>query len=291
MSQNITLLGASYPDVPSVLLPKTGGGTASFVDVTDTTATASDVASGKLFHAADGTLATGAASTRLTIGAIRPDAELVKTVSYDKWMIDDEVVESLPAYTTTAQTLVASDSVGTYTADVANYNYYYCIQMLAIPTYSTTSKAKGRVEWWAGVACYDMADIPENSFKTYDRVKTYTSVKRAHGQSQLSYNLLYWSSTSAISLYSSGLYGIYMTVTAPSISSNTITLKSPAFNMRGSTTYFTSTFMNAVTDIRYQYVIRVYRSRKGDMNVDGWGMTQLWSQVIDGMNNNNWTLS
>lgn len=32
MAQNITLLGASYADVPAVDLPKTGGGTARFVD-------------------------------------------------------------------------------------------------------------------------------------------------------------------------------------------------------------------------------------------------------------------
>lgn len=32
MAQNITLLGGSYPDVPAVQLPKTGGGTATFID-------------------------------------------------------------------------------------------------------------------------------------------------------------------------------------------------------------------------------------------------------------------
>lgn len=32
MAQNITLLGASYSAVPAVNLPKTGGGTASFID-------------------------------------------------------------------------------------------------------------------------------------------------------------------------------------------------------------------------------------------------------------------
>lgn len=32
MAQNITLLGASYTDVPAVTLPKTGGGTATFYD-------------------------------------------------------------------------------------------------------------------------------------------------------------------------------------------------------------------------------------------------------------------
>ena len=32
MAKNISLLGADYPDVPAVVLPKTGGGSAIFVD-------------------------------------------------------------------------------------------------------------------------------------------------------------------------------------------------------------------------------------------------------------------
>lgn len=32
MAKNITLMGANYPDVPAVVLPKTGGGSATFVD-------------------------------------------------------------------------------------------------------------------------------------------------------------------------------------------------------------------------------------------------------------------
>lgn len=59
MAQNITLMGASYSNVPAVTLPKTGGGTARFDDATVTTATASDVASGKIFLASDGTITTG----------------------------------------------------------------------------------------------------------------------------------------------------------------------------------------------------------------------------------------
>ena len=59
MAQNITLLGANYSAVPSVELPKTGGGTALFSDATPTTATVGDVVSGKIFINSSGSQDTG----------------------------------------------------------------------------------------------------------------------------------------------------------------------------------------------------------------------------------------
>lgn len=56
---NVTLMGASYTDVPAVTLPKTGGGTARFTDVSDSTAAASDVNSGKYIYLADGSRVQG----------------------------------------------------------------------------------------------------------------------------------------------------------------------------------------------------------------------------------------
>ena len=59
MAQNISLMGATYSAVPAVTLPKQGGGTATFTDVTDTTAAAADVASGKYFYTAAGVRTAG----------------------------------------------------------------------------------------------------------------------------------------------------------------------------------------------------------------------------------------
>ena len=47
MAQNVTIAGASYPDVPRIDVPKTGGGTATFVDTSDADAQASEILSGK----------------------------------------------------------------------------------------------------------------------------------------------------------------------------------------------------------------------------------------------------
>lgn len=63
MAQNVTIAGNQYPNVPSVLIPKTGGGgNAIFADPSVVTAVAADVASGKYFLDSSGVLTQGTAS-------------------------------------------------------------------------------------------------------------------------------------------------------------------------------------------------------------------------------------
>lgn len=50
MAQEVRIAGATYQSVPSISVPDSNNTYHSFTDVTDTTATASDVASGKYFY-------------------------------------------------------------------------------------------------------------------------------------------------------------------------------------------------------------------------------------------------
>ena len=99
MPYNITLQGAEYADVPAILLPKTGGGTARFTDTSTTTCSDSDVASGKIYFKSDGSQSTGTASggtskntqvvqgttrtTSSTLTAIGAELTVSKTGTYD----------------------------------------------------------------------------------------------------------------------------------------------------------------------------------------------------------------
>ena len=208
-------------------------------------------------------------------------------------MIADEVLTSIPAYTTTATTLVASaDLSPTITLDYSTYNYYILERCLTIPTYSISTKAKGRVEYHAVSKAYEVTEVPADNFITLiDSNVKLTSRSVTLTDAGVFHRLYYWSNGTTTVAYSSSSYGTYQAVVAPTISSGILTLKTPTFGIRGHTTYFTSTFFNAVTELRYQYVIEVYRAPKANLNLDGWGLTTQLMKVIDCVNNNNCTLT
>lgn len=96
MAQNITIAGNQYPSVPSILIPKTGGGgNATFTDTSPTTASASDVAQGKIFFDSTGSQQTGTA----TGGG---GTDFIVTLSYDSqsdmWLPDKTLAEIAAAY-------------------------------------------------------------------------------------------------------------------------------------------------------------------------------------------------
>lgn len=64
MAQNVVINNVTYPNVPEIDIPKSGGGTAKFHDISDTTAVAGDVLSGKYFYKSDGTKTQGSIASK-----------------------------------------------------------------------------------------------------------------------------------------------------------------------------------------------------------------------------------
>lgn len=285
MAQNITLMGATYSAVPGVQLPKSGGGTALFTDVTDTTAGAGDVASGKIFYNASGARTVGTASGGSGTPKkyiTRPDAELIQ-----QWTTDEKIVEdlglTLPAYKTSAQVIHTGTALSpTITMDYTHYCYYILMRGLAIPQYNTTTKQKGRCDYGASSYLYELIEIPANTFKTIDGTKTHTSRNAAVTASGSSGRELYWTSASAIGVANNVTYGAYVTGQTPTLSGTTLTVKAPTYGIRGSTTYMTSGAWGTMTDIREQYVIEVYRAPKttSQISLNGWQLSSNVSDVV-----------
>ena len=157
MAQNITLMGASYSAVPAVTLPKTGGGTASFTDVTDTTAAAADVASGKYFYTASGVRTQGTNSggggvskntqvvqgttrtTSSTLTAIGAEMTVTKTGTYDVyWSAFRSSTSS--SYTYGTQLYVGGTAYGTQNTTWSNH-----VQNNHLSNVSLTANQKIRV--------------------------------------------------------------------------------------------------------------------------------------------------
>ena len=211
---------------------------------------------------------------------IRQDAELIQ-----QWTADEKIVEDLeltiPAYKTSAQVIHTGTALSpTITVDYTNYCYYILMRGLAIPTYNTTTKQKGRCDYGASAYLYELIEIPANTFKSVDGTKTLTSRNAAVTASGSSGRELYWTSATAIGVANNVTYGAYVTGQAPTLSGTTLTVKAPTYGIRGSTTYMTSGAWGTMTDIREQYVIEVYRAPKttSQISLNGW---QLSSNISD----------
>lgn len=219
MAQNITLMGANYPNVPSVLLPKTGGGTAQFYDM-------------------DGAMAW-----------MGKDAELYLDNFYTKEFSLSETLYNGWTPSTTAKDIVASVTAGTFSAaNMSDYEYYIVWDSGVDPVYTGSPTLKALTQLSRAYQVQQIfrrpsswVNIGADNFNSNVCGSVYTSTF-----------LRYYGTTTGTSTYSwAQTYGFYFTVTAATLSnttaeSPTVTVKTPKLSARCSTTYLSTTNANLI---------------------------------------------
>lgn len=202
--------------------------------------------------------------------AMRPNAEIIKTWS-DDFLVHTDKSVTIPSYTTSATTLIAAANLTAQTIDMSAYDYFLAQRCLTIPIYSATTKLKGRIEYATGSYFSEAIAIPiDDLIALNDSTKKLGSAGYSYVSGTTLYRALYWSTTSALSLYTASTYGPQQALQAPNaFGSTSVQPKSPQVTIRGSTSYFTQNAWNILTDIRCQYIIELYRAPKNSLNKKG----------------------
>lgn len=215
---------------------------------------------------------------------LRPDAVKVETWSYDKLWIADEG-NTLPAYSTAALTLKASEQLDiTHEFDLNNYKYFVLERGLAIPIYNTDDIGRGRPEWSLSNCAHEFV-YPERRtiHALVDPTKSYDSVAMSWVTSGGAlYRMPYFTNTSgALSVYSATSYGLWITLVAPSWTSGAVKINSPQFILRCQPNVFDQPFYEALDDIRFQWIIELWREPIGSLDYNGWVANQELDKILE----------
>ena len=240
---NIQLLGATYPTVPSVVLPVAGGGTAEFFDMYD------DMS----WLGADATL----------VHEITPVTVALKDTDFNTW-----TPSTTSATVVASQTLSAASQkyVATDLLKDGGYNYINVWNMKMPIVYTGTPTNKALPVFSCGLLITALF----RRYSSYANLLIGDLNNNVAAQVTLSSFLKYYGKTEGQVTYSnSASYGFYYANVAPTISSAsaqspTITLKTPTMSARCSTTYM-STANAALIDkenTKLTYTCKVYRVRQ-----------------------------
>lgn len=246
---NIQLMGATYPTVPSVLLPNDQSGMSEFFDMS-------------------GDLAWLGADATLVKEITLPDVKLADT-AFASW-----------TPSTTAKDILATRTAGTFTASNApDYDYYICWDTVIPIDYQSGAVDKARGIYLAAYHVQAIIRRASNHANYQDgNANSNVNVSAFTGDNFYRY---YGATQGAITYTNSTSYGFYGTVTANTISSTTansptITLKTPKVTARCSNTYLSTS--NAALIDQDATVIhqkcRVYRVKKASF------MQGVWLEVM-----------
>ena len=214
---------------------------------------------------------------------LRPDAEVVESWTYDKLWIADEG-NTLPAYDTVQHVLRDYEELNIeHEWDLDNYKYSLLNRSLVIPYYNTDEIARGRTEWSSACSAYELTRFDGENFSTLvDPTKSFNGNSTAWVSTGVQFpRTVYFSTSSNVSVYTTTSYGLWCIFTAPSYAGNVPKIMSPQFVFRCQANIFDQPFYEALTDIRFQYIIELWREPIGSLPYDGWVVTQAQDVIFD----------
>ena len=295
MSQTVSLWGATYSDVPSIVVPS-GNSTASFTDVTPTTAAAADVASGKYFFNASGVLTLGTASGGGT-GGITQDANgylvlsdqgggggggswswmgnnatKVKTVHSDKVYLEDTAYATWTP-STTAATLVSGSTLTPETVDCADYDYYFVGRFHTHFEYGSGATQAALVNDYYCVSVRSVYGYSSDLSGITDGTAGLTNDMSL----DVTTGLFYKNSSGNDTFSSSYNYGVYANSWSlessgtGSGSSRTVTLQTPNITARCNGSYFSTANAAAVNQSAsyYEIAVEIYKVDRNTSALSG----------------------
>lgn len=252
---DIALMGAVYPEVPSIILPTDGGGTAQFFDM-------------------DNNLAWLGADAQQVSGEFYSKVDYLKNTLYNGW-----------SPSSTAKAIVASVTLSSNKFSAANLDEwaYYIIWDCGIDVEYTGSPADtARTLMSRGLIIQELIRRPGS----WAAIGTETFGTTANQSAYASTFMRYYNDKSSLTYTWAASYGFYNSATSPAIANTSnlttdITPKTPTLNARTSSTYLSVANANLIDQNNSVWWIKgagIYKARR-DTYYDG-----VYKRVVDKIN-------
>ena len=278
-------------------------GGVAIVDITPTTAAESDVASGKVFFKADGSMATGT-KTDSGVSVVTTQDEHggdiititgAQIVPFNPFGEELELIESYAKSTvllkntlyaswtpsTTAKAIQTTANLGTKALNMNTYEYVLKWIVDANINYASGTTLKG-------APIRQITALYQYIYRKPSNIANVTSETDNQNYCTTIFTaplMDYYSTSGSHTFAWTGSYGFYGAAQAATFSSSTgtsttLTIKRPVLNARCNTTYFTTAMANAVDQdsSSMSYIGYLYRCKKGSFG------RAVWNDLISTYN-------
>lgn len=257
MAQQVVIAGAMFNDVPAISVPDSNNVYHSFTDVSDTTAAAADVASGKYLYTSAGVRTEGTSSGG---GGGDSWSWMGKNPTKVKNLVNKKVYLKDSAWanwtpTTTTTTLINQENLSSETINTSDYDYTALLLFHSHFEYGSGATQTALVnDFYSNCACCVYGYPTNLTGITNDRISSSTSKV-----SDVRKGLFYKNTSGGDAFTVSQSYGLYVSTWGGvySVTESAATFVTPNIVARCGNSYFTTANASAVDQDNSYYEMRI----------------------------------